>query len=169
MVIFDFDRTLVDTRPVEYLRARRRWSEVVRSLPDLEPYLGVGDLLDLIESRGICIGIVTSSPNMIPIKAAALYRWPIRPDLCIGPHQVGFLYKPDPAALFHVMDKCRAEPRFTYHVGDQANDTKASRAAGVTAIGAAWGITDATELRNSQPDHLFHAVVDLREFFHKVL
>lgn len=138
-------------------------------LPSLKPYPGVNELLNLIESRGVCMGIVTSSPNMIPIKAAALHGWSIKPDLCIGPHQVNFRHKPDPAALFHVMNKCRAEPNFTYHIGDQAHDTKASRAAGITAIGAAWGITDVTELQNSQPDHLFHAVADLQDFFYKVL
>ena len=45
MVIFDFDLTLVDTEPVEVLRAARRWNSVMARAPELEVYDGIHELL----------------------------------------------------------------------------------------------------------------------------
>ena len=63
------------------------------------------------------------------------------------------------------MRKAGAEPENSFHVGDQPEDTEASRAARVTAIGAGWGLDDARLLEASEPDHLFMSVEKLRQFF----
>ena len=167
MIIFDFDQTLVDTSSVAQLRQTRRWNEINRRMPQLPPYQGIGELLSFIDSRGVAIAIVSSSPNMIPINAAKLHGWPVQ--VCVGPHQVNFHQKPAPDGLLYAMRECGASPENTYHVGDLANDTLASRAAGVLAIGSAWGLVDDGALRDSEPDHLFHSVADLHEFFRQVL
>ena len=62
------------------------------------------------------------------------------------------------------MEKAGASPESTFHVGDQPEDTEASRAANVVAIGSGWGIGDAQALKASAPDHLFMSGSDLREF-----
>ena len=67
------------------------------------------------------------------------------------------------------MRKAGAEPENTFHVGDQPEDTEASRAAGVTAIGAGWGLDDTRFLEASEPDHLFMSVDELRQFFMELL
>lgn len=167
MIIFDFDQTLVDTSPVEHLRQAKRWREVNGRLSTLQAYPGVGDLLNFIHSRGVSIAIVTGSPNMIPINAAKLHGWPVK--VCVGPHQVNFRGKPAPDGLLYAMRKCEAIPENTYHVGDQANDTLASRAAGVVSVGSTWGSLDAKSLQESEPDYLFNEVADLHEFFRQVL
>ncbi|MGP8438930.1 HAD family hydrolase [Paraburkholderia fungorum] len=160
MVIFDFDLTMVNTRPVEALRANRNWSAVMARVSDLEVYDGINDLLTELRLRKQVIAIVTKSPDMVPKAFARHHNWPI--DIVIGYHQVQ-RRKPDPEGLLLAMAKGKGTPSSTFHVGDDADDTAASRAAGVTAIGAGWGLADVSALSASKPDHLFKSVAELRQ------
>ena len=161
MIIFDFDLTLVDTSPIEALRAQRRWRTVMSRLDGLEVYDGIDTLLEGLHRRGQVLAIVTRSPDMLPREFISRRRWPI--DVVLGFHQVR-RRKPHPEALFTAMRMGGAAPEETYHVGDEADDTRASRAAHVQAIGAGWGAKDIEDLARSSPDHLFGTVEDLRAF-----
>ena len=162
MIIFDFDLTLVDTQPVEPLRAAKQWGSVMARAPELEVYDGVHELLVDLDGRGETLAIVTKSPDMVPRYFVKRYQWPI--GIVLGYHQVK-RRKPDPEALLLAMRKAEANPEETFHVGDQAEDTEASRGAGVTAIGAGWGLANTGLLEASKPDRLFVSVQELREFF----
>lgn len=164
MVIFDFDQTLVDTSPVEHLRAARNWSAVMAQAPKLRVYDGIHELLKELHDTGERLAIVTKSPDMVAKAFINNHAWPI--DIVLGYHQVR-KKKPDPEGLLLAMAKAGATAEDTYHVGDQAQDTEASRSAGVTALGAAWGIADVGELKASHPDEIFASVADLRAFFGK--
>ena len=161
MIIFDFDLTLVDTKPVEALRAARKWTAVMDRAPALEVYDGVHELLFDLDAGGQTLAIVTKSPDMIPRDFVRRYRWPI--SIVIGFHQVT-RRKPDPEALTLAMREAGAERDETLHVGDQPEDTEASRRAGIVAIGAGWGSADVGLLRASSPDHLFTSIQECREF-----
>ena len=162
MVIFDFDQTLVDTSSLAHLRTARRWSEVNRRARNLSPYPGVTEMLDDLRIWNQELAIVTSSPSMVADGFVARYNWPI--DTVLGYHQVS-RRKPDPEGLLIALDRCDAEASDSFHVGDRAEDTYASRGAGVVAIGVAWGSEDVAELKKSNPDHLFPTVAELRGFF----
>ena len=152
MVIFDFDLTLVDTRPVEALRAARNWNAVMAHASGLEVYDGSHELLADLDARQQAIAIVTKTPDMVPRHFVERYQWPIR--IVLGHHHVR-RRKPHPEGLLLAMQRAGAEPDRTFHVGDQPEDTEAARAAGVTAIGAGWGIADSRALAASKPDRLF--------------
>jgi HAD superfamily hydrolase (TIGR01549 family) len=161
MVIFDFDQTLVDTQPVEALRAARKWGAVMAQASRLKVYDGINDLLSALHERGERLAIVTKSPDMVPKAFIKAHKWPI--DIVVGYHHVK-KRKPDPEGLLLAMAQGAAKPENTFHVGDQPEDTIASRAANVVAIGSAWGLTEVEALRASQPDHLFSSVDELRSF-----
>ena len=161
VIIFDFDLTLVDTQPVEALRAARKWRSVMARAPELEVYDGVHELLWELDAYDETLAIVTKSPDMVPRFFVKQHKWPI--GIVLGYHQVK-RRKPDPEALLLAMRKANADPGDTFHVGDQPEDTEASRAAGVTAIGAGWGLDDTRLLEASNPDHLFMSVKALGEF-----
>lgn len=161
MIIFDFDLTLVDTKPVEALRAARKWKSVMARAPTLEVYGGVHELLVELDARGQTLAIVTKSPDMVPKYFVRRYRWPI--SIVIGYHQVS-RRKPDPEALVLAMREAGAQRNGTFHVGDQPEDTEASRRAGIVAIGAGWGSPDVGLLRESNPDHLFTSIQECRAF-----
>lgn len=161
MIIFDFDQTLVDTQPVEHLRTARNWKAVMAKARDLKVYDGIHDLLQALHAQGQKLAIVTKSPDMVAKAFILEHKWPI--DIVVGYHQVRHR-KPHPEGLLLAMEQGDARPGETFHIGDQAQDTEASRAAGVVAIGSAWGITDLSDLAASKPDHLFRTIAELAEF-----
>lgn len=152
---------MVDTSPVDYLRQQRKWSEVMKRAPELKVYDGLNPLIDDIHKSGRPMAIVTNSPDMIPKAFAKIHNWPI--DIIIGYHQVS-KRKPDPESLILAMKRSGSSPTNTVHIGDRPDDTEASRRAGVFAAGSAWGLVDASALKNSAPDRLFHSIADFREF-----
>lgn len=161
MIIFDFDLTLVNTQPIEKLRSERRWKDIMAQVGELEVYPGITELLKELATRNQTLAIVTNSPDMVPRYFIRQYEWPI--DIVLGYHQVS-RKKPNPEGLFLAMEKTGANPDNTFHVGDQPEDTKASRAANVTAIGAGWGLADTWSLEVSAPDYFFTSVAELRDF-----
>lgn len=161
VIIFDFDLTLVDTKPVEALREARKWKSVMARAPALEVYRGVHELLFDLDARGQTLAIVTKSPDMVPRDFVRRYGWPV--SIVIGYHQVT-RRKPDPEALVLAMREADAERDETFHIGDQPEDTEAARRAGIVAIGAGWGSADVGLLRASNPDHLFTSIQECRGF-----
>lgn len=162
MIIFDFDQTLVDTSSVEDLRAARNWKAVMAQASKLPVYEGINELIQKLHSGGQKIAIVTKSPDMVPKAFIKSHSWPI--DIVVGYHHVKNL-KPHPEGLLLAMAKAGASPKKTYHVGDQPQDTEASRGAEVIAVGSAWGCIDTSELKASKPDVMFASVAELREYF----
>lgn len=161
MIIFDFDQTLVDTQPVEHLRAARNWKAVMAQAPYLKVYDGIHGLLQDLHARQHKLAIVTKSPDMVAKAFIRAHGWPI--DIVVGYHQVR-QRKPHPEGLLLAMKQAGARPEETFHIGDQAQDTEASRAAGVIAIGSAWGIEDVSDLAASKPDELFRTTAELTAF-----
>lgn len=162
MVIFDLDQTLVDTEPFQHLRRPGGWNTLMKQLAKVEVYDGVHELLDELQSQARPLAIVTKSPDMIPRGLIKLHNWPI-PHV-VGFHNVEGLHKPHPRGLLLAINAAGADPRDVVHVGDRPEDTEAARAAGVIAIGAAWGLADASELKASEPDELFETVEELSRF-----
>jgi phosphoglycolate phosphatase-like HAD superfamily hydrolase len=65
------------------------------------------------------------------------------------------------------MAKAEESPETTFHVGDEPEDTVASRAAHIVPLGAGWGLDDVQALEASKLDHLFLSVAELRDFLLK--
>ncbi len=133
---------------------------------ELEVYSGISELLKELSTRNQALAIVTNSPDMVPRYFIRQYEWPV--DIVLGYHQVS-RKKPDPEGLFLAMKKAGANPESTFYVGDQPEDTEASRAANVTAIGAGWGLTDTRFLEASIPDYFFISVAELRDFLLEIV
>lgn len=130
-------------------------------LEKLEVYDGIDELLLDLHRHGHRLAIVTRSPDMVPRAFIDRRGWPV--DIVLGFHQV-MKRKPNPEGLFTAMRMGNAAAHETYHVGDEADDTVASRSAGVVAIGAAWGTEELGALERSQPDHVFLSVAELHSF-----
>ena len=131
-------------------------------LDDLEVYEGIHELIWALHAMDVSMAIVTKSPGMVPKRFVELHKWPVA--TVIGFHDVK-RHKPDPEALLLALGGVGKDPVADFHVGDRAEDTEAARAAGITSIGAGWGIADIGELQASAPDYLFVSVDELERFF----
>ena len=105
VVIFDFDLTLVDTKPVETLRAARNWNAVMARASGLQVYNGIHELLADLDAKQQTLAIVTKSPDMVPRHFVERHRWPIH--IVLGYHQVR-RRKPDPEGLLLAMQRAGA-------------------------------------------------------------
>ena len=130
-------------------------------VPSMQIYAGINELIAELHRREVSLAIVTKSPDMIPKAFAKHHGWPI--TNIVGYHHVK-QRKPHPEGLLLAMRNAGADPTKVCHVGDLAEDTAAARAAGVLALGAAWGCEDLNSLVASSPDRLVDSVEDLSEF-----
>jgi phosphoglycolate phosphatase len=109
----------------------------LRGLAEDPLYEGIPSLLDTFEARGWLLGIATGKSD----RGLAL---------CLEHHGLAGRFvtmqtadrhpsKPHPSMIFQAMADAGAEPATTIMIGDTSYDMEMARAAGVTAIGVAWG------------------------------
>ena len=122
-------------------------------------YPGVRDCLDWLRERDIKLAIITNKPAQFiePLLEekglAGCFQWLIGGDTL--PQQ-----KPDPAALFYVMDKADVAPADALFIGDSRNDVRAAKAAGVPCVALSYGYNHGEPIVNEAPALVLD---DLRE------
>jgi phosphoglycolate phosphatase len=122
-------------------------------------YPGVRDCLDWLRERRVKLAIITNKPAQFiePLLEekglAGYFDWLVGGDTL--PQQ-----KPDPAALFWVMDKAGVEPSESLFVGDSRNDVRAAKAATVRCVALTYGYNHGEPIADEQPALVLD---DLRE------
>lgn len=122
-------------------------------------YPGVPECLEWLAAQGIPLAVITNKPGqfvapLLEEKGLARYfRWTVGGDTL--PVQ-----KPDPAALFWVMDKAGVAPVDALFVGDSRNDVLAARAAGVRCVALSYGYNHGRPVAEEMPDRVLD---DLRQ------
>jgi pyrophosphatase PpaX len=99
---------------------------------------GMDVVLDALKDRGHTLGIVTAKRRATVELAFA--RVPIEHlfDVVVGGDETE-RHKPDPAPLQLALERLGARPEDAAYIGDSPFDMQAARAAGLYAIGVAWG------------------------------
>lgn len=69
--------------------------------------------------------------------------------------------KPDPQMVHTAMEKAGATRAETVMIGDTSHDMRMAKAAGVHALGVAWGYHEATELREAGADVIIETFAEL--------
>ncbi|WP_322418085.1 HAD hydrolase-like protein [Mesorhizobium huakuii] len=166
MIIFDFDQTLVDTSPVEHLRAARNWKAVMAQAPKLPVYGGITELLKELHAAGQTIAIVTKSPDMVPRAFIKEHAWPI--EIVVGYHDVKNR-KPHPEGLLLAMSKVGAKPEilFTLAIRRRTPRPRGEPASSRWARHGAPSTCQLWKLRNQ--DAIFSSVDELRDYLKKKL
>ncbi len=98
---------------------------------------GIAELLQAIEARGLCWGVVTNKPArytdaLLPLIGLQEAACSVSGDTT--PHP-----KPHPEPLFEACRRLVLQPRDCWYVGDDLRDIEAGRAAGMPTIAAGWG------------------------------
>ncbi|HSH70053.1 MAG TPA: HAD family phosphatase [Deferrisomatales bacterium] len=128
---------------------------------------GVEQLLPLLASRGISLGVVTSTDRRnIDKKLVTLERKGLRALLEVviatedAPRR-----KPAPDPLWEGARRLDVPAGGCVYVGDSHVDMRAGRAAGMTTVGVLTGVDDSDTLLREEPTLLLDSVADLCPLF----
>ncbi len=113
-------------------------------------YPGVRECLDWLAARQVPLGLITNKPSQFvaPLLAEkgldGYFSWIVGGDTLQQ-------QKPDPAALFWVMERAGAAPERSLFVGDSRNDVLAARAAGVPCVALSYGYNHGRPIAEERP------------------
>ena len=130
-----------------------------RGLVDEPLFEGITDALSTLVEDGWLLGVATGKSD----RGLAL---------CLDHHGIGRHFvtlqtadrhpsKPHPSMIQQAMAEAGAPPETTMMIGDTAYDIGMARAAGVTAVGVAWGYHDETELFAEGAHHVARVPRDI--------
>lgn len=118
---------------------------------DPEPLFdGVAEAIERLAADGWTLGVATGKSNRGLAHILATHGLTDR----FATLQTADRHpsKPDPAMLLAAMDEAGATPHTSVMIGDTSFDMMMARAAGVRAIGVAWGYHDVAELAAAGAD-----------------
>ena len=131
-------------RAFQHLRGRGLVSEPL--------YDGIAELIATLEEEGWLLGVATGKSD----RGLAL---------CLADHGLADRFvtlqtadrhpsKPHPAMIAAALAETGASAQHSMMIGDTSYDMAMAKAAGVTAVGVAWGYHEPQELRAAGADHI---------------
>ena len=163
-IIFDFDKTLIDTSVTQQLRTQvqKQWDEIYALITQCRMYDGIPELMTFIKEKNIKTGVATFAQRELAQRT--LNHFNIDIDTIVG-HERFLKRKPHPASVLKVLKKLEVEANECIGIGDKPTDIQAYKSANLAvSIGCTWGLTtekEIEELRNSNPDYLIHHPTEL--------
>lgn len=103
---------------------------------------GVADLLDAIEARGLCWGIVTNKPGWLCAALLPALGLDRRCGALVAGDSLP-VRKPDPGPVLTACGMLGVDAARVLFVGDDERDVQSGRAAGCRTAVAAWGYVPA--------------------------
>lgn len=104
----------------------------------VKPYEGIMELLKELKVRGIKVAVLSNKPHGQTIKVV---------DKVIGNEWIDWVQgqqehiarKPDPEAVYSILDKFGIKKEEALYIGDSEVDIKTGHNAGLMTIGVTWG------------------------------
>lgn len=131
-----------------------RWAE------HTEPYSGVPELLHALTVRGASLNILSNKPHDA-VREMVRHFFPKTHFQVVAGAVPDKPRKPDPTAALEIADMLGFASRDMFFVGDSSTDMKTAKAAGMTALGAAWGFRGRDELLASGADGVLETPMNL--------
>jgi phosphoglycolate phosphatase len=124
-------------------------------------YAGVAELLDALEADGWLLGVATGKSDRglrLVLEHHGLHRR-------FATLQTADRHpsKPHPSMVEAALAEAGADPELSIMVGDTSYDMAMAKAAGVTAVGVAWGYHEAQELRAAGADYIAHHPLEIAD------
>ncbi len=127
-----------------------------------KPYSGMEETLDRLAAVGLKLAVLSNKPDPFTktMVAALLPRWQFAPVLGARPDVP---LKPDPTVALEIAQTLKIAPGRCLYLGDTATDMRTANAAGMFAVGAAWGFRTVEELRQSGARRVIHQPTDIMD------
>lgn len=112
------------------------------------PYEGITELLDCLKTKGLPLAVLSNKPHDFTVRYVTAYfdKWDFKVVMGQNDH---FPVKPDPGSALDIARRMGLSPETFLFVGDSAVDMKTAAAAGMYAVGVAWGFRGPKELREN--------------------
>ncbi|AZK59117.1 HAD family hydrolase [Candidatus Desulforudis audaxviator] len=124
---------------------KTRFRELTRAYP------GAVETLATIKSAGYRTGVVTSKRREPALASLALTGLDQHIEAVVTADDVT-KPKPDPEPVFKALELLHTRPQNAAYIGDSWYDVVAGKQAGVTTVGATWGIASREQLAEHAPD-----------------
>jgi HAD superfamily hydrolase (TIGR01509 family) len=124
------------------------------------PLDGAADVIRQLQGYDVRLAIASTKIRPHIEGILAKMRWQEFFSAVVGSDQVTRV-KPEPDAFRLALKLLGGAAEQTIVVGDTVNDVYAARAVPVESVGVISPYGDDTELRESQPDHMLHAIGEL--------
>lgn len=111
------------------------------------PYPGVRELLSRLQAAGLRLAVLSNKADDLCPPLVGHYFGNVF-DTVQG-KLPGVPAKPDPAGVYLLMEKLKADPETTVFIGDSNVDIRTGRNAGLTSIGVLWGFRGREELSSA--------------------
>ena len=108
------------------------------------PYAGIPEILRAIRQAGVQTAVLSNKYDA-GAKMLVEHFFPGEIDFTLG-ERVEVPRKPDPTAVFEILETLHADPAATIYVGDSATDMQTAKNAGLFAVGVTWGFRDRADL-----------------------
>ena len=115
------------------------------------PYDGIIDMLDAVKAQGIKTAVLSNKDHSTAKKVSDQLFADGLIDLCMGARH-GVPLKPEPDAVFEIMEHFGVSKDECLYIGDTATDIKTAKNAGLYSIGVLWGFRDEAELKSAGAD-----------------
>ncbi len=112
------------------------------------PYDGITDLLDNLKKRDLPLAVLSNKPHDFTVRYVNAFFIELDFKVVMGQTDQ-FPVKPDPASALEIARQIGLPPSSFLFVGDSAVDMKTATAAGMYAVGVAWGFRGPKELQEN--------------------
>ena len=101
-------------------------------------FSGLKEVFPSLKQKGYKLAILTNKPQMTTDKVCQKYLKDFGFNLVVG-QKSGVPIKPDPTAVFDMLNKMSVSAENTYFIGDGETDVMTAINAGVKGIAVRWG------------------------------
>lgn len=127
------------------------------------PYDGILQMLEELKGKGMKLAVLSNKPHQQAVDVVKTFFGENLFDMVQGQSEQ-FPKKPDPTAVWYLMDEMGLDKENCLYVGDSEVDIATGIAAGVPCVGVTWGFRDWEELEAAGAKHLIHAPAQLLEY-----
>jgi len=135
----------------------------LRMTRDTQPYEGIRELVQSLQSQGIAWGVVTNKAERLAVPLMDAMAFDPLPGCVVGGDTAG-VAKPDPAPILLACERMDIDPAHCIYVGDSDRDVAAGMAAGMPTIGIGYGYVPVGENAYDWPaDVVVNSVAELAD------
>ncbi len=126
------------------------------------PYDGIIDMLKAVKEQGIKTAVLSNKDHSTAQKVSDELFEEGLIDICMGA-RAGVPLKPEPDAVFEIIEHFGVSKSECLYIGDTATDIKTAKNAGLYSIGVLWGFRDEAELKSAQADVIISNPIEIAE------